>query len=670
MGAEVAKPPPPHPLPHPLLNLSGPLVAERWWGSVGGGALVAECVWPNVSTGDARCQKRVVSKTDGTTGTSGDASLAMSNHQKRRTPVINQTLTNNRVKNRSVRRARLLAGLLVAALVASACSASDDESGSSGGLFEERTESTRYPSSSRTSESSDADEGFVTDSASGDAAEAMDEEAMSDAMADDEEFTAPPTSPASTNPAAVEGGFFANEPPPEPETQSRQDSNTFKDYGVRSFIDTDRDPLSTFALDVDSASYFIGRQFLLDGVLPPSASVRVEEYVNAFDYDYPSPKNGLTVVADAGPSPFNPDNVIVRLGVQAQEITNRERADANLTFVVDTSGSMDRDDRLGLVKIALKALVEELDRNDTVAIVTYSNAGDIILPPTSVGEYEVIIEAIDRLHPGGSTNLEAGLEVGYSLANEAFQRGATNRVILASDGVANVGLTDPDGLAAQIRGDADSGIQLVTIGVGMGNFNDVVMETLANDGDGFYAYVNDKAQARKLFTEDLLSNLVTVAVDGKIQVEFDSDNVVSYRLLGFENRAVLDSDFRNDSVDAGELGAGHQVTALYELELARGVRSSDRLGTVALRWEDPDTRDVRETRLELAGGILQDSWTQTGEDFRLAVTVAAYAEILRQSQYAQDLTLARVAKEANALAGQSDMVAELVDLIREADRRS
>ncbi len=559
---------------------------------------------------------------------------------------------------------KLLATLIAASLVASACGGSDGGSDAEGGLFDGGSGQSDS-STATTNASADADDGFSLDSDDAEAPSATyvdraDSGDEGDAM---EEETATPASRA----AAVEGGegFFDAEAP---EPREPEASNTFKDYGVRSFVETDRDPLSTFALDVDTASYFIGRQFLNDGVLPPTASVRVEEYVNTFDYDYPAPRDGLSVVADAGPSPFNEGNVIVRLGVQAEEVRYADREDASLTFVVDTSGSMDRDDRLGLVKIALKNLVRELDGGDTVAIVTYSNSGDVILPPTSVRDSDVILDAIDDLRPGGSTNLEAGLQLGYDLADESFQRGGINRVILASDGVANVGLTDPDGLVRLIRGDADRGIQLVTVGVGMGNFSDVVMETLADDGDGFYAYVNDEEQAQKIFTDDLLSNLITVAIDSKIQVEFDSDNVIAYRLLGFENRAVHDDDFRNDSVDAGELGSGHQVTALYELELARGVSGRDHLGTVALRWEDPETRDVRETRLELSGSILQDSWNNTADDFRLAVTVAAYAEILRQSQYAEEITLSNVAAEAAVLADNSSEIRELVELIEQADR--
>ncbi|MGB5758957.1 MAG: von Willebrand factor type A domain-containing protein, partial [Acidimicrobiales bacterium] len=457
-----------------------------------------------------------------------------------------------------------------------------------------------------------------------------------------------------------EGGFFGQDPAPEADGR---DDNTFRDYGVRPFVATDIDPLSTFALDVDTASYSIGRQWLSSGALPPAESVRVEEYLNSFRYDYVAPSEGLNVEVDGGPSPYDRDNVIIRVGVQAERVSNAERANASLTFVVDTSGSMDRANRLELVKTSLRRLTAELESRDTVAIVTYADDAQVLLRPTSVRSEDVILEAIDRLQPTGSTNLEAGLQAGYEMANESFQPDGINRVVLASDGVANVGLTDPDRLARLIRDDADRGIQLVTVGVGMGNFNDVVMEQLADRGDGFYAYVNDEREAEKLFSDDLVSTLLTVAVDGKIQVEFNADVVDEYRLIGFENRAVLDDDFRNDAVDAGELGAGHQVTALYELKLRPGDVGDDQLGTVQLRWEDPEERSVRETRLIVSPSMIDDRWSETDEDFRLAVTVAAFAELLRNSPHTGDVSLTQVAEEARALSPGSGAIEELASLI-------
>jgi Ca-activated chloride channel family protein len=463
------------------------------------------------------------------------------------------------------------------------------------------------------------------------------------------------------------GGFF------EPDLERPEDDgdNRFQDYGIRSFISTERDPLSTFALDVDSGAYTVARRLLQSGQLPPRESVRVEEYVNRFNYDYPAPRDGLTVVAEGGPSPFNADNVVIRVGVQAERVEGA-RPRASLTFVIDTSGSMDRPDRLELVKSALIGLTRQLEADDSVAIVTYSDGGQVILEPTEVADEGRIIEAIDSLRPNGSTNLEDGLAVGYALANQQYRGSGVNRVILASDGIANVGLTDPDGLSAMIRDDADEGIQLITVGVGMDSYNDVMMEQLADQGDGFYAYVDEVSEAERLFGDELTSTLVTAAVDGKIQIDFNPETVAEYRLIGFENRAVLDEDFRNDSVDAGELGAGHQVTAVYELVLRPGIDDRDHLGTVQLRWQDPDDRSVRETRLELNGGIIEERWADTGDDFRLAVTVASFAEILRDSPHRGDISLSQVQVEAETLArsrgfgaGEVDEFVELVALARE-----
>ena len=545
--------------------------------------------------------------------------------------------------------------ILVLSLLAAACGGGDDSADTDSEGTDNGSDVVDQASSGE-GDDEEADVG-QTEAAGGAADEDAAEERLAaspaegDGGADDEGAAAPA------------GGLFA----PDAETEaddSNEEDNTFADYGIRPFVDTGVDPLSTFALDVDTASYAIARRWVEGGSVPPADSVRLEEFVNSFNYDYAAPRDGLGVVADAGPSPFTEENVIVRLGVQAEQVANAERPTASLTFVVDTSGSMDRGDRLELVKTSLERLVIELDSDDSVAIVTYSDNAQTLLPPTSVADEGVIIDAIRNLRTNGSTNLEAGLQRGYDLANESFVDGGINRVILASDGVANVGLTDPDGLVSLIRGDADRGIQLVTVGVGMGNFNDVTMEQLANDGDGFYAYVDTPAEAEKLFADDLVSTLLTVAIDGKIQVEFDTDTVARYRLLGFENRAVLDDDFRNDAVDAGELGAGHQVTALYELTLTGSVAAADHLGTVQLRWEDPDTGSVIENRLELTGAILEDRWTATSDDFRLAVTVAALAEILRESPHAGEITLAQVEAEAEALSPGNGAVEELTTLIR------
>lgn len=464
-------------------------------------------------------------------------------------------------------------------------------------------------------------------------------------------------------------GLFAREesPPEDPPEQG-----LFADYGIRTFVSTTDDSTSTFALDVDTGAYSLARRTIEEGYLPPLESVRVEEFINAFDYGYAEPREALGLSMDGGPSPFDEQTYLIRIGVQAKRIGDRDRPPASLTFVIDTSGSMDRSDRLGLVKKALFGLVDSLNDDDEVAIVIYSDNSGVILEPTRVENKLVILAAIDRLRPGGSTNLESGLRSGYAMADDAYRRDGVNRVILLSDGIANVGTSDPQGLSQMIRDDADRGIQLLTVGFGLGGYNDTLMEQLADRGDGFYAYVDSEDEANELFNENLTSTLVTVAIDAKIQVEFDENIVDEYRLLGFENRGIRDNDFRNNDVDAGELGAGHQVTAIYEVLLHRDVslRDSQDLARVMLRWEEPGSHDLTEieTRVELSD--IEPSWNRTSKEFRLATTVATFAEQLRHSRYADDISTEAVVTEAANLAREinNDDVWEFADLVAKAAR--
>jgi Ca-activated chloride channel homolog len=585
----------------------------------------------------------------------------------------------------------LIAVLAAMALVAGACGSSDEdatsESSSDGGATDAEESFGGAPDDDGGDDGAgeepfgggggnDTEESFAGDDG---ATTAEDETSGGDREAPAEEAPAFEAEAAAEGDAAASGGesfgdadsgFGESEPPP---ASTVAPDGNFADYGIRTFVDPSDDPLSTFALDVDTGSFSVARQWLRNGDRPPPESVRPEEYVNAFDYRYDQPDDALGLTIDGSPSPFDDDNVIVRVGVQGLRVDDDDRPAASLTFVVDVSGSMDTDGRLELVKRSLIQLVDELDDDDVVSIVTFSDDASLVLEPTRATDENTIARAIRRLETQGSTDVEAGLRLGYQQANRAYDAEGINRVILLSDGIANRGLTDPDGLARQLRDDADEGIRLITVGVGLGGFNDVLMEQLANQGDGFYAYVDTVDEAERLFEDDLTATLLTIAVDAKIQVTFDPDVVDEYRLIGFENRGVRDSDFRNDDVDAGEVGAGHQVTALYEIELEDDLEAySGRtdIGEVALRWEDPDTGEITEIDVDIEVGDIVGSWGDTADDLRLAVVVAAFAEILRDSPYRGWVDLEDLENEVERLADrlESDDVDELADMIEAAQR--
>jgi Ca-activated chloride channel family protein len=448
----------------------------------------------------------------------------------------------------------------------------------------------------------------------------------------------------------------------------------FDNPGVNPFNDPNRDRYSTFGMDVDTASFSIARRFLEDGNMPDRDSVRVEEFVNAFDYGYSAPTDSAFAIhLDGGHTPFtSATSILLRVGIQAREIPANQRQAVSLTFVIDTSGSMAMEGRLELVKAALGLLVTRLRGDDSVAIVAFNDSAQVILNPTSAAEPGAILDALNRLQPGGSTNAQAGLELGYDLARLGHRAGANDRVVMASDGVANVGLTNADQLLQRIDDEVSAGVDLVAVGVGMGNFNDTLLEQLADRGNGFYAYVNDRVEAEKLFGERLAGTLETVARDAKVQVEFRPEAVSRYRLLGYENRAIADEDFRDPYVDAGEIGAGHAVTALYEIEPAWS--SDGFLGTVRLRCLDPATGVEQSEVQDIDLNQLGSEFFASGPSFRLAAIVAAFAETLRHSPYATGYTLADVAREAAAISqsfpGDQDvtLLKDLTDAAARLDR--
>ncbi len=421
------------------------------------------------------------------------------------------------------------------------------------------------------------------------------------------------------------------------------DAVYYKNPGTNPFIDTEDDNFSTFGMDVDTASYNVMRRYLRDGFLPPRDAVRVEEFINTFDYNYDPPDDDVfSVNIEGAPSKFGEGKrlQLLRVGIQGRVISNNDRKDANLTFVIDVSGSMERENRLGLVKEALALMLEQLRQGDKIGIVVYGSDARVILPHTGIENREFILDAIKRLTPDGSTNAEAGLKMGYKLALKNSKADCINRVILCSDGVANVGQTGPDAILNEISNYVKEGITLTTVGFGMGNYNDVLMEELANKGNGSYSYVDTLNEAKRIFVENLTGTLQVIAKDAKIQVEFNPENVSRFRLLGYENRALAQEDFRKDDVDAGEVGAGHSVTALYEIKLQKNA--DGKLATVFIRHENPDTQEVTEVNETISTNQLKPSFEESTSEYQLAAAVAEFAEILRESYWAREASLATV----------------------------
>jgi Ca-activated chloride channel family protein len=451
-----------------------------------------------------------------------------------------------------------------------------------------------------------------------------------------------------------------------PEVPGPLDDNTFLDAGTSGFVEAADDALSTFALDVDTGSWDVAQTLLRGGTLPPPASIRVEEWVNALPAGLPVPDGDLGVTAETAVAPGLADGTqLVRVGVTTREAAAADRLPVNVTLVVDRSGSMDIRDRLGLVQSSLALLADSLRDDDTVSVVSFEDEARPLLEPTPVSDTGAILAAIDRLTPGGSTNLEAGLELGYREARASFRADATNVVVLASDGVANVGRTGPRSIVQQIQEQGARGIHLVTVGYGMGNYNDHLMEQLADLGDGFYAYVDDFAEAEELFSDRLATALVPVAAEARAQVEFDPAVVASYRLIGYDNRAVADERFADRSVDAGELGLGHHATALYEVRLAEGVEPGTPIGTATVRWNavGGGAPAQASTRLVASGAGSPEG------PFALAAVVADLAQLLKHAVpvAGRGLTLDGLEERADALVAAGVPGAQEVrDVVREA----
>ena len=431
------------------------------------------------------------------------------------------------------------------------------------------------------------------------------------------------------------------------------------------------EPLSTFSIDVDTASYANVRRFLNMGQRPPAEAVRLEELVNYFRYDYPAPAEGkpCSITADLVSCPWNENHRLARVGLKAR--TDEKRPNANLVFLLDVSGSMNEPNRLPLVKKSLHLLVDKLTENDRVSIVVYAGASGLVLPPTHGENKKAIFGAIDNLQPGGSTNGASGITLAYEEARKGFIKEGVNRVILATDGDFNVGISDREGLQSLIENEAKSGVFLSVLGYGMGNLKDSTMEVLADKGNGNYAYIDSLGEARKVLSAEMSSTLVTVAKDVKVQIEFNPAKVRSYRLLGYENRMLAKEDFNNDKKDAGEMGAGHTVTALYEIvpvdaplevpavdglkyqtpvaaatETKPVANDSPESMTVKVRYKAPDA-DVSQL-MELPVTDQKKPMTEASGDTKFATAVAGYAMLLKGSNQGGTLNWAMISQLAKA----------------------
>jgi len=493
--------------------------------------------------------------------------------------------------------------------------------------------------------------------------------------------TTPPANepaPAAAPPARVavaqgsaSGAGYASKAADKPEAKlDGLGGDSFHDWGRNPWVDASKDHLSTFAADVDTASYTIARRKLNEGELPPAAAVRVEEFVNYFRYQFPAPAsdNPFAVVMDAAPSPLSPGKHILRVGIATRARSIAERKPAHLVFLVDVSGSMSAPDRLDLAKRSLRILTNNLKDGDTVSLVTYAGSSRVVLPPTGMDKKGAILAAIEELRSGGSTAMGSGIDLAYQQAMLGLQPGAISRVIVCTDGDANVGSHTHAEILKIIAGRAKEGVTLSTIGFGMGNYKDELMEQLADKGNGNNFYIDSLSAAKKVFQDQLGSTLEVVAKDVKLQVDFDPSVVARYRLVGYENRDIRDDDFRNDKVDAGEVGAGHQVTALYEVELTdKGRLSNAPLGGVRIRHKQPRGEKATEAAFPMVGGPAA-SFANAPVDLRFAFAVAAFADVLRNGQDAEHWDLAKIRDYARAAAGDDDDRKELVALIDRAIR--
>ena len=494
--------------------------------------------------------------------------------------------------------------------------------------------------------------------------------------------------PAFVAPAPAPAGMVAQGYEPMPYQPQVENRDKFSDVDQNAVKSVASDPVSTFSIDVDTASYSFVRQALNNGTLPPVDAVRVEEMVNYFDYAYPAPTDKsqpfrASVVVK--PSPWHTDRKLMVVGIKGYEEVKAEKPDSNLVFLIDTSGSMYDQKKLPLLKQSLTMLVDQLKPTDKVSIVVYAGSAGTVLPPTEVSNKGTILNAISNLQAGGGTAGAAGINLAYQLAESNFNKNAVNRVMLATDGDFNVGITDPQELKSFIERKRDSGIFLSVLGFGTGNYNDALMQELAQNGNGVAAYIDSLNEARKVLVQEAGSTLFPIAKDVKIQVEFNPNTVAEYRLVGYETRALKTEDFNNDKVDAGDIGSGHEVTAIYEITPVGAQKTVDdkryaapepvpaktdtssEYGFVKIRYKEP-TGSVSKLITTPVTPANEEMSPELKSETDFAVSVAGFAQLLKGGKYTGTLTYDDVIAAANAAKGADPFGyrAEFINLVYNA----
>ena len=451
----------------------------------------------------------------------------------------------------------------------------------------------------------------------------------------------------------------------------QRNAETYKEIKENSFVAVAQQPVTTFSADVDRAAYANVRRIIGYGQIPPKDAVRIEEMVNYFDYDYPAPEEGsaspLRVSPELAPAPWNPNHLLLRIGLQAKKIDLTKAPPSNIVFLIDVSGSMDEENKLPLLKSSFKMLLGQLRPDDKIAIVTYANGTKVALPSTSVKDKEKIIKVLDNLYASGGTSGGRGIQLAYEQAQKSFIKNGNNRIILATDGDFNIGINNTTDLEKFIEKQRESGIYMSVLGFGIGNYRDDMAETIADKGNGNYAYIDNITEAKKVLVNELSGTLFAVAKDVKLQLEFNPKYVKEYKLIGYENRMLANEDFTNDKKDAGEIGAGHTVTALYELvpsdgKVAQSLRyqsqelnekgKGNELGFLKIRYKDPKVKDAKSVEITEPLVFNKKALKETSTDYRFAASVAEFGILLRDNSNKANATYDQVIELAEGAIGK------------------